>query len=284
MKSVSIATASVAQVEITRQQMSCWDTSARAWLSVADMAKKRKQTQLMIIIKDSVLPVNQTMNVYRSVLDAWKSALSAVDKITEGMPHSITDGAVLLGLASWHLYSDMYVLKADCPKISLRDPLVSSTGVVTLGIASHSPDNANGVYWSLPLAYLRYYGDLVSSLGTIGEKTTRLNLSEFFTVVLGTVFSGWGKCGDDLQQASKLVVAMSDLLLPTGSNGPGYSVPLPRFLGEAAEEYLLSEGLHKDFLQGLLPRGKGDIETSWPSLPTIRGQCTDFLMLGMFFV
>jgi len=58
MEPLSVATASAAQIEITREQMSDWDASARAWLSVADVAKKREQTQLMLLIKDSVLPVN----------------------------------------------------------------------------------------------------------------------------------------------------------------------------------------------------------------------------------
>ena len=75
-------------------------------------------------------------------------------------------------------------------------------------------------------------------------------------VVIGAVFSGWGKHGENLQQASKLVVAMSDLLLRTKSNGLKGSTPWPQFLSEAAEEYLSSRGTHREYLESLIARGK----------------------------
>jgi hypothetical protein len=42
MEPLNLATVSAAQIEIIREQMSNWDASARAWLSVADIAKKTR--------------------------------------------------------------------------------------------------------------------------------------------------------------------------------------------------------------------------------------------------
>ncbi|KAL3418007.1 hypothetical protein PVAG01_11017 [Phlyctema vagabunda] len=256
MEPLNLATVSAAQIDISREQMSNWDASARAWLSVADAAKFREQTQLMLLLKNFPLPVNQNVMVYSSVMEAWRSAMSTIDKIIGGMPHSIQDGAVLLGLASWHLYPDMYVLKASHPEVLLKDPLVSPNGIVTLGISSRSPDSEDGVYWSLPLAYLRYYGDPVSATSTIGESTTRLNLSDFFMVILGAVLSGWGKYGDDLQQALKLVVALSEFLLTSLPAGPKEPVSWLQLLVKASREYFRSNGSHRVYLESLISRGR----------------------------
>ena len=110
---INLALMSAAQVEVTRQQLASWDASARAWLAVADAAKKREQTQTMLVIKNIMLPVNQKTTVYSSVTEAWTSALISFDKIISGVPCNVTNGAILLALGSWHIYPDMHLLGTD---------------------------------------------------------------------------------------------------------------------------------------------------------------------------
>ncbi len=80
----------------------------------------------------------------------------AVEKLTQGMPHSIVDGSVLLALSAWHIYPDMSVLGKHSHFVRQDDSLVAQGGVLTLGLESAlstSDDSiSNGVTWSLPLA------------------------------------------------------------------------------------------------------------------------------------
>ena len=168
-----------AHIELTREQLSNWDASARAWLSVTDGIKRKEQTQFMFLTKDSVLPVSQKMNVYRSVIDKWTSAMITIDQIIAGTSYSVRDGAVLLGLASWHIYPDPHVLGASLETVFQRDSLIAFGGMVTFGFSTHSADGGGGVFWSLPLAYLRFYGDPVPVSRSIGETSTRLTVPDF---------------------------------------------------------------------------------------------------------
>jgi hypothetical protein len=245
-----------ARIEITREQMSSWDASARAWLSIADIAKMREQTQLMLLVKNSILPVNERMNVYSSVMDAWSTAMTTLENVITGMPHSVQDGAALLGLASWHLYPDMYVLGATSGEVSLKDPLVAPGGIITLGASCQSPDTGNGVYWSLPLAYLRFYGDPVPLSRAIGEATTRLSVSEFFQVILGTVFAGWAEHGHDFQQACDLIVALWDYIITSRTKRLRRPSSWLHLLAEAAEAYNSSLGTQKQYFKSLISRGR----------------------------
>lgn len=54
----SLASELAARIEVTREQISSWDTSTRAWLEVADKLKMRQQKQLRLLLTDCGLPVN----------------------------------------------------------------------------------------------------------------------------------------------------------------------------------------------------------------------------------
>ena len=245
-----------ARIEITREQIANWDASVRSWLQVADGAKALQQKRLGLLIQDTGLPVNSESGVYGSVIAAWKMAMVIVDKILGGEPHSIQDGAVLLGLASWHLYPDLCLIGSSRERTAFKDPLVSSGGIVTLGISKCSPDAENGVYWSLPLAYLRFYGDPVPTTRTIGEGSTRLSLSEFFLVVLGTVISSWGKHSDDTGAACKFIMALWDFFDCHRLKQVHNSRPWLQHLAEAASTYLSASDIQRDYFESLISRGR----------------------------
>lgn len=253
---VALSKLAAAQVDVTRSQLSSWDASARAWLSIADKAKQRQQIQTMLLIKNSIIPVSQKMNVYESVMECWMSALVTLDKIISGIPCNVTDGAVLLALGSWHLYPDLLPLTARQKVIKQSDPLVGTGGLVTLGASSHSPDSETGAYWSLPLACLRFYGDPVVVSRNLSDNAGRLSRLELCLVALGAVFSGWKKCSDDIDKASLLVQKISVYLFEHFALHTLKGTHWLQCLADAAGNYLSSESLQREHFRGLVNRGR----------------------------
>ncbi|RLL97341.1 hypothetical protein CFD26_106249 [Aspergillus turcosus] len=184
--------------EISRSSLSSWDASARAWLEVADRACVRQQDQIRLIVNNLSVAVksagNHTdgttsskENSYHSVIQNLSRALTALDKLIRGEPQRIIDGGVLLGLTSWHIYPDLVVLGSVTREIRQKDPLVQDGGIVTISIASRSDsdqsNSANGVYWSLPLASLRYYGTVQRERSTMHD--SRLTVAQLQALALG---------------------------------------------------------------------------------------------------
>ncbi|KAI0434647.1 hypothetical protein F5Y09DRAFT_355554 [Xylaria sp. FL1042] len=164
------------RIDITRDQLGQWDSSARAWLQSADEAMKVKQTQLMLIVNNVDLPVGTKPTLYQNVLQAWSSAILALNNLIQGVPQSVEYGSILLGISSWHIYPDMVVLENSPKPISQADPLVKDAGILTVGLNTQRPSE-NGISWSLPLGHLRYYGavvkfivDLWKFIGPVAEK------------------------------------------------------------------------------------------------------------------
>lgn len=165
-------------IEVARDQLAHWDSSARAWLSAADEAMELRQTQLMLILNNISLPVNTKPALYHNVLESWTSAMVAADNLLQGMPQSVQNGSILLGLSSWHLYPNMLILEHSRDPVLQNDHLVDTAGILTLGL--NNERNATcGVSWSLPLGQLKYYGHPVvteSSLVTKGNRVSTMQL------------------------------------------------------------------------------------------------------------
>ena len=107
---IPLQSLATAHLTLNREQLADWDASARAWPRAADKAKKLRQKQLMLIIRNLTIPVNKDMDVYASVMQAWNTAMINMDKLVEGSSQSVQNGAVLFGLSAWHLYPDLIVL------------------------------------------------------------------------------------------------------------------------------------------------------------------------------
>ncbi|KAK0380703.1 hypothetical protein CLIM01_01983 [Colletotrichum limetticola] len=178
------------RISVSRDQLAEWDASARAWLRAADEAMAGKQSQLMLILNNINIPVNKKPSVYLSVIDAWKSSLLAADKLVQGMPQSIQDGSVLLGLASWHIYPDMVVLGGAHKEIQQKDNLVPPGGLLTIGLEFKTQEQA-GVHWSLPLSHLRYYGRPVITERSLADQGHRLSVDQLNLVALGSFTRSW---------------------------------------------------------------------------------------------
>ncbi|KAJ5823821.1 hypothetical protein N7447_006161 [Penicillium robsamsonii] len=184
---------SAAAHEIDRVSLGSWDASARAWLQVADQAQAMQQIQINLIVNNlSVAVKSQSSSShastpktrsYDSVILNLNRALTTLDKLIRGEPLQITDGGILLGLVSWHIYPDLVVLGPTTQEIHQKDTLVKASGIVTISITPQARPRTDGVYWSLPLASLRYYGIVHRERSTMRD--SRISVAQLQALILG---------------------------------------------------------------------------------------------------
>ncbi|KAK7221639.1 hypothetical protein V2G26_009642 [Clonostachys chloroleuca] len=129
------------------------------------------------------------------------------------VPLQVYSGDILLGLLSWHIYPDMLYLSSKDQKIHQGDPLVKGRGILTLGLEP-SPKRAKdcqSVYWSLPLAHLRYYGLPVTRMATIRlSDKDRLTVDEMLWAFLSAYIIKWD---DGSVPAAELLQYVSDVAI-----------------------------------------------------------------------
>ncbi|KAI0866157.1 hypothetical protein F4860DRAFT_210106 [Xylaria cubensis] len=187
------------RIEIARDQLAQWDSSARAWLQSADEAMKVKQTQLMLVLDNINIPVNTKPTLYHNVIQAWTSAMLATENLIRGVPQSVENGSILLGLSSWHIYPDMVVLQSSTTPVRQADPLVNDAGILTIGLSTKQPSKT-GVSWSLPLGQLRYYGGAVVSEKSLITQGNRITVTQLIQLSIGCMTRHWGISGPDIVQ------------------------------------------------------------------------------------
>ncbi|KIM99342.1 hypothetical protein OIDMADRAFT_30945 [Oidiodendron maius Zn] len=216
-------------IQIDRQQL------AQAWLRSADTAYEKKQKQLMLIINNLGATLASGSDIYHIVVDAWKTAMSLMDKIVSGMPQSVELPELMLALSSWHLYPDMTLLHGKLKNIRQNDPLVTAGGIITLGLHNPNISKDLGITWSLPLSHLRYYGKPVMRAGTVGIKRSRVSMDELLFVTLGCVTNGWGSDSSNLD----LLARFFEVLLGKFEQHKPPVTPPPwlEVLGKAAKKY-----------------------------------------------
>lgn len=240
----NVATLMAAQQTFSRDQLAAWDSSARSWIKTADGEKRVQQTQLMLIISNMELPVNSSNDLYESVIKAWTSAMIAMEKLTQGIPQQIRDGSILLAISSWHLYPDMAVLSDVMTPVRQHDPLMNRSLLTFSVHISSTKEESNGVFWSLPMAHMRYYSPPVVAQGRLTSDTSRITMDEFLIVVLGMVISSWIRvfC-PDVSRCCRLIRDIWYLVkdLPPDQNRPRLNSL--SMLSGAAEHYLNATGI-----------------------------------------
>ncbi|KAL8960187.1 MAG: hypothetical protein Q9193_003064 [Seirophora villosa] len=273
-----LATLSAARQDLPRAQIAEWDDSARAWLRVADGVKKKQQKQLMLIVDNIQLPVNWKTDTYESVMEAWSNALTHVEALVQGISQHARSGDILLALSSWHLYPDLTVVTPSVAHVRQSDPVFGSGGVLTIGLQA-STIQEKGVYWSLPLAYLRHYGSPVVSARSIRSGLrSRLSLQELLQATLGSLLQGWGSAGKDTLRSLRWLSTMYHLLLEGTKLGIVSASFLTTglaehswlaLLSEAANVYVESEGLERQHNNKLISLGRkhGKTFLGTPSAP-----------------
>ena len=260
---IHLQSLAAAQLSLSREQLADWDASARAWLRAADTVEKFRQKQLILIVENLNIPVNRDMDVYASVMHAWKMAMITMDKLVGGMGHSVQDGSVLLGLSSWHLYPDMIILGKVTAETKQGDSLIAPGGIVTIGLQGVDGHQDRGVYWSLPLAHVRFYGDPVKAEGSITLDSSRVSIDQFLMVALGSLITSWSLHGSTLVDSLKLICQMWDF----SSN---YIAKLPHFdkkaellefnwlkvLSDSSIQYLTASDCDQSSLKRLINLGQ----------------------------
>jgi hypothetical protein len=203
-----------ASADLTRSDLAQWDASARSWLQVADDELIRRQKQLMLIINNVNLPVNHgtsSFSTYARVVEAWKTAVEALEKLLQGQPQRVSKGSVLLGLASWHLYPDLLILGESATTVDFKDPVIPECAQLTIGLRNPDSDKDEGVYWSLSLSHLRFYGDPVKVTSITTRDASRLNIEELHLLTMGAFVADWGNNRDsDFTKAAHFFVALDN--------------------------------------------------------------------------
>ena len=261
-ETIPLVNLTTGQIEVSREELAGWDASARAWLRAADRVKSFNQTQLRLIVENLNIPVDQNMNVYTSVMQAWKTAMTTLDKLINGISHSVHNGAVLLGLSSWHLYPDLITLGNSTAETRQKDPLIAPGGIVTIGLQIVEQDDGRGVYWSLPLAHVLYYGDPVVSERSINSDGSRISFDDLWLVTLGSLFAVWKTEGLLDEAAAELIRMMWQNCEKGLAAVERFTLRQPtcrdswlRYLADAARRFLESSGDEKRVCKRLLGLG-----------------------------
>lgn len=213
-ESAHIAQLLASQQEITRKELAEWDSSSRAWISLADNVKESEHQDLEAILQNLSLPVDTSTDTYTSVIRAWDIAMSTVDGLIRGMPHSV-NGAVLVAISAWHIYPDIDFFGNHNKSFTFNDRLVQRGGCLTIGLEDRSPEIASGVHWSLSLARLRYYGPpMALTASSVGE--SKVSFKDFALVIFGSLLGPWA--GDsfnpnfEIREAAQLIVNIWEML------------------------------------------------------------------------
>jgi hypothetical protein len=178
--------------QFPRSDLADWDASCRSWLRVADSEKSVQQTKLRLIIDNIDLSVNNKPDTYESVLAAWTTAMKEMEKLLEGIHLPVQSGGILLALMAWHLYPDLECLTAPNPRVELGDRLFLKRGILTIGLGPAPGREARSVYWSLPLAHLRYYGLPVTKFcSTRTSETDRVTVDELLFAWFSAYIKAW---------------------------------------------------------------------------------------------
>ena len=276
---VETAAMMAAWQEFSRKQLAALDASARSWLRTADADRKQQQTQLMLIVNNVNVSANSKKDPYESVLEAWTSGMCAMESMVKGIPQQVRNGAVLLAMSAWHLYPEMEVLADETKHINQHDDLMNGA-LLTISRFAAS-DNQKGVFWSLPLARMRYYSPPVVTKRLLASETSRVSMAELWTVALGNLIGQWTDLCSEHERLCKTIIRLSSLV-----NQPRISIVWLHCLAKAANKYNAADsadGQHYRRLFGLGMR----LRNSWLNEPAhmttdIFGLCSFRTLLDTF--
>jgi hypothetical protein len=71
--------------------------------------------------------------------------------------------------------------------------------MITVGMRSRDGDPDKGIFWSLPLAHMRFYGGVVKTERRTSQKESQITYAGFQYVILGSVVSSWGLESENLE-------------------------------------------------------------------------------------
>ncbi|KAH0844695.1 hypothetical protein AYO21_01983 [Fonsecaea monophora] len=201
-----IATILASQVSLTREQLAEWDNSARAWLRFADRANDVQQTKLKLVIDEIQRPIDTKSSLYESVIDAWTVALRGMEELLKGASQGVSHSGLILALSCWHLYPDLS-FEAGAPVLQ-KDELFPRGTTVYLNLQGNPNTNKRGIYWSLSLSHMRFYGAPIWSESSYATDSSRISFTQLLHAVLGSTSSQWTIKSPSPLDASRIILAM----------------------------------------------------------------------------
>jgi hypothetical protein len=207
----SMALALATKQEFSRAEIGMWDNSCRSWIRTANSARATQRKVALVNTDQAGARVNVLSDAYQSVMQAWKDAMISINALVKGIPQKVRNGAVLLAMNAWHLYPDLCVLSKGPSIIHQNDPLVDRSGILTIDM--ETPSDADGsIVWSLPLSYLRHYGEPVMVTQRVSLGLSRISMDDFRYVLLGCTISTWAGFTQSVTDAIGLVSLLNDAL------------------------------------------------------------------------
>ncbi|KAL8833480.1 MAG: hypothetical protein Q9170_004254 [Blastenia crenularia] len=250
----SIELTIIASQDITRNDLAQWDASARAWLQVGDDAFMRQQKQLMLIVNNVHLPVTTGKTTFDRVIDAWVTAMNAMEKLIRGEPQRAANGAALMGLASWHLYPDLLVLGEAISSVTFHDTAIPDSAQLTVGLENLDTEDHDGIHWSLSLSHLRFYGDPVVAKTYTSRDASRLKVDELQLLALGATLAEWGDIAFDTHAGARFFQALGGACLDDAVDDP--NLTWLKGLCRASETFLDSSGDDKNNALAIIGLGR----------------------------
>ena len=123
-------------------------------------------------------------------------------------------------------------------------------------------DDGRGVYWSLPLAHVRYYGDPVVSERSINPNLKRISFDDLWLVTLGSLFALWKTDRLQMEAAAELIRMMWQSCENGLAAVERFALREPtcrgswlRYLADAAQRFLESSGHEAKLCNQLLGLG-----------------------------
>ncbi|KAI1624766.1 hypothetical protein EDD37DRAFT_649107 [Exophiala viscosa] len=226
-----MATILASQVSITHEQLAEWDNSARAWLGFADRAHDEQQTKLKLVIDEMQRPIATKSTLYESVIDSWTVALRGMEELLQGASQGVSHSGLILALSCWHLYPDLSV-EGGAPVLQ-KDELFPHGTTAYLNLQGNPNTDKRGIYWSLSLSHMRFYGAPIQTERSYATGSSRISFTQFLHAVLGSTSSQWSIKSPSPLDAARIIQA---IVKSSESRAPAWM----RMLGVAAADMLNS--------------------------------------------
>ncbi|QGI92378.1 hypothetical protein CEK26_005447 [Fusarium fujikuroi] len=201
-----------AQQEITRDQLASWDASARAWIQTGKSVMSKNDSQLRLILKNVYFAINPSEAPFVSVVDAWKLAIETTEKLILGIPQEAQNGAAILGLSAWHIYPDIHIYGNKNIKVTMNDELVRAGGILSLASCPSQRTESRGVYWSLCLSHLTFYGPPVKRNQSLEKEHRRIPFDHLLHATVGAILSRWRVHSSDLVDGINILIAILKII------------------------------------------------------------------------
>ncbi|CAI6094405.1 unnamed protein product [Clonostachys chloroleuca] len=207
----SAAASSEASAPISREEIREWDASARAWLRTADLSMKKSHTKFSLMLTDINISISCANGLSTDVIQSWTYAMLKLEHLLRGRPRTTASGAVLLGISSWHIYPNIFLLDDRLTGIEFFDNLLPSSRFLTIDTANNGDEatgssiGSRGLRWPAILAQHNLDG---SSVETIGAIDYRVNIDELYLMALGSLLRAWDASRSEIEPSLNWFIAL----------------------------------------------------------------------------